>query len=111
MADRRKQPRIQTRGMNTPFGQVTNISDTGLCLFRKGKMDLSLGQTLRLAIEHGPERVTLEAEVVRIDRLGLFRHEIGLAIGAGDLEALGGIRRLIASSQAECIGPACHLAA
>ncbi len=111
MAERRKQPRLQTRGMNTPFGQVTNISETGLCLFRKGKMDLTVGQTLRLAVEHGHERVLLNAEVVRIDRLGLFRHEVGLAIGAEDFEALAGIRRLIASSQAECIGPACHLAA
>lgn len=111
MPERRQQQRFLTRGMTSPFGQVTNISDTGMCLFRKGKMDLSIGQSMRLTIQHGREEVTLTAEVVRIERLGLFRHEIGLAFGAADLEALGGIRRLIESSQAECIGPSCHLAA
>ena len=111
MADRRTQQRTPTFGLTTPFGQVTDISDTGLRLFRKGKMDLSLGQTVRLDVRHGDTEVTLDAEVVRIERLGLFRHEVGLSFTAVDTAALTGIRRVVEVSQAEAPGPACYLAA
>ena len=111
MADRRKQPRFQTLGLSSPFGQVTDISDTGLRIFRKGKMDLAVGQSLRLDLRHPAAELTLEAEVMRIERLGLFRHEVGLRFTSVDSAALEAIRRVVAASQAEMPGPACFLAA
>ena len=111
MANRRQQQRFKTFGMTSPFGQVTNLSNTGFCLFRKGKMDLAVGQTLRLTIEHAQIQATVDAEVARIERLGLFRHEVGLVFTSTDIQALEDIRRLVDLAQAECIGPVCHLAA
>ncbi|MEM9414491.1 MAG: PilZ domain-containing protein [Planctomycetota bacterium] len=111
MSDRRQHPRFTTLALTTPYGQVTNLSDTGLCIFRKGKLSIAQGEKLTFVIRHDQAEVTIEGEVVRIDPLGLFRHEIGIAFTTVDAKELCGIRRLIEVAHAESISPTCFLAA
>lgn len=111
MPDRRRQPRFSTLGLTSPYGQVTNLSDTGLCIFRKGKLNLTLGQSLRLKVCHADAEAELAAEVVRIEPLGLFRHEVGVSFSVVDAAALGEIRRLIEVAHAESVSPTCFIAA
>ncbi|MEM1355109.1 MAG: PilZ domain-containing protein [Planctomycetota bacterium] len=111
MSDRRSQPRFATRGLATSFGEVTNISDTGLCVFRKGKMDLDLDQQLILRISHELAEARVKARVARIERLGLFRHEIGLQFIEVDVATLAQIRRVTEAGCQEFSGPRCWVAA
>ncbi|XAL99191.1 PilZ domain-containing protein [Phycisphaeraceae bacterium D3-23] len=111
MQDRRQKPRFSTLGLTTPFGQVTNISDAGLCIFRKGKLELAVGQTVNLVVQHEQAEASLKGIVIRIEPLGLFRHEIGVEFTAVDVNELGGIRRLIELAHAESVSPSCYLAA
>lgn len=111
MSDRRSQPRFSTLGLSTPFGQVTNISDNGLGLFRKGKMDLQVGQTMNLRISHDQAEAEVTARVARIERLGLFRHEIGFEFIEVDVATLASIRRVTEAGCNEFVGPRCWVAA
>ena len=111
MTDRRAQTRFATRGLSTPFGEVTNISDTGLCIFRKGKMDLRVDQQLTLRISHEVAEATVKARVARIEKLGLFRHEVGLQFIEVDVATLAQIRRVTEAGCLEFSGPRCWVAA
>lgn len=111
MSDRRQHPRFTTLALTTPYGQVTNLSDTGICIFRKGKLSIAQGETLKIVIRHELAEATIEGEVVRVDPLGLFRHEIGIAFTAVDARELCDIRRLIALAHAESVSPTCFIAA
>jgi hypothetical protein len=111
MSDRRNQPRFPTRGVSTRFGEITNISDTGLCVFRKGKMDLEVGQELKLKVSHEAAEVTVRAKVARIEKLGLFRHEIGLQFLEVDVATLAAIRRVTEAGCNEFLSPRCWVAA
>ena len=111
MSDRRKQPRFKALGLSTPFGEVTDISDAGLGVFRKGKIDLSLGDTVTLAISHENAELEITARVARIDKVGLFRHEVGFVFVDVDEDTLTRIWTLADSACSEFAGPRCWVAA
>ncbi|MFI4859922.1 MAG: PilZ domain-containing protein [Phycisphaerales bacterium JB063] len=111
MSEQRKNKRYSTFGLTTPYGQITNISDTGLCIFRKGKQELGFGEMLRLVVQHEQAEVVLEGVVIRVQEIGMFRHEIGIEFTEVDAEKLAEIRLLIELGQAESVSPSCFLAA
>ena len=112
MNDRRLQPRLRAFGrLSTPFGEVIDVSDSGLGVFRKGKVQLSVGDTVTLHLSHESTEVELTARVVRIDPVGLFRHEIGFAFIDADEETLTQIWSLTDSACSEFTGPRCWVAA
>lgn len=75
---RRRSERKALRGVTSPFGQVLNLSLSGACLFRKGAPSLDVGQETRLTIRQEEMDLTLDVRVVRIDKLGLRRSEVGI---------------------------------
>lgn len=98
MTDRRSNSRLKTYGLSTPYGEIIDISDSGLGVFRKGKLDLGIGDTVSVHISHEASEVELTARVARIDKVGLFRHEIGFAFVDINEDTLTQIWALASSS-------------
>jgi hypothetical protein len=111
MSDRRQQPRFKTLGLSTPFGEVTDVSDAGLGVFRKGRLNVAIGDTVTMRLSHEDTEVELTARVARIDKVGLFRHEIGFEFIGVDEDTLTKLWTLTDSACSEFTGPRCWIAA
>jgi len=111
MSDRRQNTRFKALGLSTPFGEVTDVSDSGLGVFRKGKLECEIGDEVKLYLSHENTEVELTAQVVRIDKVGLFRHEIGFEFIGADEETLTRLWTLTDSACSEFTGPRCYIAA
>lgn len=111
MSDRRKQPRLKTLGLSTPFGEVIDISDSGLGVFRKGRVQVAVGDTVTLHLQNESIEAELTARVVRIEPAGLFRHEIGFEFIGVDEETLTKVWSLADSACCEYTCPRCWVAA
>ena len=111
MSERRQQPRFKTLGLSTAFGEVIDISDSGIGVFRKGKTQVALGETVTLHLSNEGIEVELTARVARIDPAGLFRSEIGFEFVDVDEETLTKVWSLADSACSEFTGPRCWVAA
>jgi|GEM_PF-2551744 len=111
MWDRRQNQRIRTRGLSTPFGEVIDISPAGLAVFRKGRMDLELEKRVTLHLSYEGHDTELTARVVRIDPVGLFRHEIGFAFVDADEQTIQKVMAIAQYACSEFAGPQCWVAA
>lgn len=88
-----------------------DISDSGLGVFRKGRMPLSLGEEVSVHLSHEGIEVELTARVARIDPVGLFRHEIGLEFVDANEDKLTKIWAMADSACNEFSSPRCWIAA
>ncbi|MEM9418903.1 MAG: PilZ domain-containing protein [Planctomycetota bacterium] len=77
-SNRRRHRRQSFNNHDTPFGQVLDISESGACIFRKGDRPVEVGQFITLQVDSRPYPLLLQARVVRIQPVGLRRHEIGV---------------------------------
>ena len=111
MSERREHTRFKALGLSTPFGEVMDVSDSGLGVFRKGSVSCSVGDEVTLFISHGSGEVELNARVARIEYVGLFRHEIGFEFVDADEETLTRLWSLTDSACSEFAGPRCYVAA
>ena len=111
MSDRRQQPRFKALGLSTAFGEVVDISDSGIGVFRKGKVKVAIGDNVTVHLRHESIEVELAARVVRIDPAGLFRHEIGFEFIDPDEATLTQVWSLADSACSEFTGPRCWVAA
>ncbi|MEM6457987.1 MAG: PilZ domain-containing protein [Planctomycetota bacterium] len=106
----RRHRRQRLMGLETPFGQVLDLSDSGALLFRKGDEPPAVGSELSLELADGTERVAVRARVVRTQALGLRRYEVGVAFLSLDDAQLGLIRHIAAHAAAD-FSPRAYLAA
>ncbi|MEM9881736.1 MAG: PilZ domain-containing protein [Planctomycetota bacterium] len=107
---KRRHRRQRLMGLETPFGQVLDLSDSGALLFRKGDEPPAVGSGLSLELADGAERVALRVRVVRVQALGLRRYEVGVAfLGLDDAQLQ--LIRLIAAHAAADFSPRAYLAA
>lgn len=111
MTDRRFNRRLKTHGLSTPYGEVVDISDSGMGVFRKGKLDLAVGDAVSIHVSHDNAEINLSARVARIDKVGLFRHEIGFAFVDISEETLTQVWALASSSASLYTCPRCFIAA
>lgn len=111
MSERRENQRIKTRGLSTPFGEVMDLSESGIGVFRKGSVACSIGDTVSVYLAHGSYEIDLTAKCVRISRVGLFRHEIGFAFVNIDQATRDEICALMNSAGIELSSPRCWIAA
>ena len=102
---------MKTLGLSTPFGEVMDLSDTGMGVFRKGKVQVALGQTVTIQLSHEGTDVQVTARVARIDKVGLFRHEIGFQFINIDEETLTRLWSMTDSACSEFASPHCWIAA
>ena len=111
MSDRRQNTRFKALGLSTPYGEVIDISDSGLGVYRKGKLACEIGDEVKLYLSHEQTEIELTARVVRIDKVGMFRHEIGFEFVGVDEETLTRVWTLTDSACSEFAGPQCYIAA
>ena len=99
-------------GMTTsPYGEVMDISDSGMGVFRKGRVICAIGDDVKMYLSHGSKEIELNARVVRIDNVGMFRHEIGFEFVGIDEATLTEIWSLTDNACSEFTGPRCFIAA
>ena len=112
MSERRENTRFKTVGLTTtPYGEVMDISDSGMGVFRKGRVICAVGDEVTMVLGHGTEEIELHARVVRIDNVGLFRHEIGFEFVDINEETLTKLWTLTDNACSEFSGPRCYIAA
>ncbi|MEO0476058.1 MAG: PilZ domain-containing protein [Planctomycetota bacterium] len=111
MSERRQHTRFKALGLSTPFGEVMDVSDSGIGVFRKGRVSCSVGDEVQLYLSHGSTEIELEARVARIEYVGLFRHEIGFEFVNVNEETLTRLWSLTDSACSEFTGPRCYVAA
>lgn len=95
----------------TPYGEVMDISDSGMGVFRKGRVICAIGDDVKMYLSHGTKEIELTARVVRIDNIGMFRHEIGFEFVGIDEATLTEIWSLTNNACSEFTGPRCFIAA
>ena len=76
--DRRRHARSATRGMKTPFGVITDLSEYGARVYRKGSLKVAVGQEVVLKVREATIRLDLPARVSRCTHCGFWRTEVGL---------------------------------
>ncbi|MEM6748878.1 MAG: PilZ domain-containing protein [Planctomycetota bacterium] len=110
MADRRRVSRTPVAGLRTGLGQVMDLSPTGAALFCKGKLAVAVGDALSLTLRRDGDALEVAAKVVRIEPVGLFRHEVAVAFDATSAEVSAGVARLIAAAERAPAEAPCSLA-
>jgi len=111
MAERRQNMRFKALGLSTPFGEVMDISDSGIGVFRKGKLNCSIGDEVKVVLSHQDMVIEAAARVARIDKVGLFRHEIGMEFIGITEATLTQIWSLTDMACSAFTGPRCYIAA
>ena len=111
MSDRRQNARFKALGLSTPFGEVIDISDSGIGVFRKGKVEVAIGDEVTLLLSHETTELELAARVMRVDKVGMFRHEIGFEFVGATEETLTVLWAMADSACSEFSGPRCWVAA
>ncbi len=111
MSERRQSTRLKTLGLSTPYGEVMDISDSGMGVFRKGRVVCAIGDEVKLVLSHGSSDIELNARVARVANVGLFRHEIGFEFIGISEETLTALWSLTDNACSEFSGPRCFIAA
>jgi hypothetical protein len=77
--DARRHPRFQTSILKSTLGDLVDLSGGGACIRCKGKPSVGPGQVMQLTINSAEQKLRVTARVVRVQRKGLWSHEVGLA--------------------------------
>jgi hypothetical protein len=94
----RRHRRLKIRGLDTPYGVILDVSESGACLFRKGRTELEPDQIIHLQVRHGGIDLNLPARVVRCQAVGLHRVEVGVEFLEMDESRRAGLHRLMATA-------------
>lgn len=111
MTERRLNSRFKTQGLATPYGEVMDISDSGMGVFRKGRVICGVGDEVPIYLSHGSTEIKVKARVVRVSNVGLFRHEIGFEFIDANEELLTKLWSMTDNAWSEFTGPRCYIAA
>lgn len=76
--DRRITGRLHIGELGSSLGEVVNLSSGGLLVERQGKSGLKVGSRLMVTLVAPMGLVQLAAEVVRMERAGLFKWQIAV---------------------------------
>lgn len=60
------------------IGDVVDLSATGVRVFRRGGLKWRIGETINLTLRWHSDEIQVLARVLRANRLGFRRHDIGL---------------------------------
>ncbi|MEM7627528.1 MAG: PilZ domain-containing protein [Planctomycetota bacterium] len=93
----RRHRRHRLRGLDTPFGVILDVSESGACVFHKGSAQVNTGDELVLQVRHAGLELDLPARVVRTQKLGLKRLEVGIEFMSLSENQLAGVRALAAA--------------
>ncbi|MEM9251324.1 MAG: PilZ domain-containing protein [Planctomycetota bacterium] len=107
--ERRGHQRVQVPDLSSPYGEVIDLSLTGMKVYRKGGRQPVVGDRLEATLEHSLASVKVAAEVVWVEDVGLRRRLIGcrfLDPTEADQKSLG---QLIGVGHDEVKGPAVYV--
>lgn len=79
-ADRRRKGRVRSHHLTCQYGQITDMSASGLRIMRKKRPDLQDNQRITLTVRSEIDSFKLDAEIVRITQHDKKSWEIAVAI-------------------------------
>ena len=94
----RRHRRQKLPGLSTPFGQIMDVSESGACIYHKGRTTVRVGQSVLPQVRHGQIELNLSARLVRIQPLGFRRLEVGVEFLDLDDNEKEGLRQLAAEA-------------
>ena len=97
MAERRQHQRVRPYKASTCLGQVLDLSQSGMKLFRRGKLNLQVGQRIEADLQGKDHEIRVAARVLRIEKLGFRRHAIAMEFLDLSPEQHGGIAAIVAA--------------
>ena len=106
----RRHQRRRLRSVDTPFGVILDISESGACVFHKGSAKVRVGDGMKLQVRHNGQTLDLDVRVVRTQTLGVSRLEVGVEFLSLDDEKRRALRAL-AETQDTDYSPSVWLAA
>lgn len=101
--DRRSAPRFKNRGFATAFGEVVDVSGSGVAVTHRGRK-VAAGDELRLSISWNGRLVEVACVVRRTEPAGFRRQTVGLA-WVHPPEGLEAWLRSGSGGGTECSGP------
>jgi len=75
---KRGEERFSTDLLTSTLGHVVDLSGSGLRIRRTGGTSVTVGQILKVTLKSDQCQVTVKCRVVRVERLGMRRCDIGL---------------------------------
>ncbi|MEO0965014.1 MAG: PilZ domain-containing protein [Planctomycetota bacterium] len=108
-SERRGHRRVRVPDLSSPFGEVVDLSLSGMKVFRKGGNPPAIGDRLEATLEHGLGSVAVTAEVVWVEDVGLRRRLIGCRFVDPTAEQEATLGRLIGVGHDEVKGPAVYV--
>ncbi len=76
--ERRRYGRIRTHKLMTQFGEVLDLSASGLRATSHGWRKPKLGSIVDVKLQHRHEVAIVQAQIVWVKRLGLRSYEVGM---------------------------------
>lgn len=76
--ERRRHGRLRTEGLVCSLGTITDLSASGMCVFRQGRRSVSIGDHVTATLKYGQFVLPVDARVVRLEKLGFRRYILGL---------------------------------
>lgn len=76
-AEVRRAGRLRCDMLNCTFGQVVDLSATGMRVQHRGSLKIKVGEMTDLTLSFASAEVSLKTRVVWMRRTGFRRHEIG----------------------------------
>ena len=77
--DRRRHGRLLCEDLRCDLGQVRDLSASGMKVFRKGGSIAQVGDQLEVVIEYLDSRMSVQAKVIRADKIGFRKRMYGFA--------------------------------
>ena len=109
--DRRRQSRHDGTAFTCCLGEVIDASPTGIRVFHKGASPCKQGQTLKAQLCHAGAAITLEAQVIWVEKAGIRRQIIGLEFVEMAQAQADELARLFSDAHDEFVGPRLWIAA
>ncbi|BAM04091.1 PilZ domain-containing protein [Phycisphaera mikurensis] len=75
--ERRAEPRLRNTNFATPFGEVVDVSGSGMAVTHRGPA-VEIGQTIRVSISWSCELIEVDCVVRRVKACGFRRQTVGL---------------------------------
>lgn len=108
-AERRRHKRVTVPALATPFGEVVDLSVSGMQVFHKGALSQQPGDQIQITLDHPAGTLHVTAEVVWTDQVGLRRHLLGYRFLDLDPTTSAALESLVDQGQPEAKGPAVYL--
>jgi len=108
--ERRRHERLGTSSLVCLLGEVLNISESGAMIHHRGGMTRKVGDHFTALLRHEGHAVIVHMKLVRCERVGYRRYNLGVEFQGVDNKALCDLGILADAAHDAFIGPQAYTA-